>query len=154
MTNEQASKTTEPRDAQLDPLLNEALGVDSVEIPAGLADRIVAQTVDELTDGKQAAVAGRIGFMRAGLAAAAVIAVAAALSLWFGGEGGTTTGGGSDTSIAAIEADLEELTSYGLDTEMQLLVAQVELLEADALAASDADSDPLEELTLDDVSLF
>jgi len=135
---------SEPRDTRLDPLLDELLGADSVDMPDDLAQRIADRTAAQLPPGTPAVI-GRIGFRTVASAIAAAVVLALGVGLWFAVQSEPVES--PTVELAAIERDLEELESFGqLSAELEALTAELEAMEAAALAQVTA-----EDSVLDDV---
>ncbi|MCC7191315.1 MAG: hypothetical protein IT444_00920 [Phycisphaeraceae bacterium] len=141
MTN----RNEKPIDAQLESLLDEVLAIETVDVPAGLADRICAAT-QSAVEARGRGVLARIGPSRL-MAVAAIILLITGAALWLRLAPDNGKAASGDIEIARVKAALQDLTAYAgpsepVDHELAELAIRV-----DHAHRSDADiNDPFENL--------
>lgn len=125
-------------DPGLDKALHDALSAESVpgDIVEDLADRIIAQTHDQLVSNRGPVIARIHSRWFGAVAAAAVIAVAMGISLMFSPSMETF---GPDTSVFATGSDM----NASIDREIKLLDMEIELALSEG--RSNLDGNPLDD---------
>ena len=121
-----------PTDQELWALLDEALGPESIPggPPAGLCERILAATADDLKANRPAVLARISGSPLWRAAAAVALAALVGLGVFL------NLDEPQQPTLAALEADLAQLNEFRfrtapIDQEIALLAMQVELAAAD-----------------------